>query len=388
MITLAENKKQHFVPKLYLRNFTHDRQKISVYNIARSQTYASVPYESQCYKNYYYGSDTIWEKRLSSMETEWGVVFQKILSNCALSETDIHSIRQFILYQLQRTVASNEYFLQQKEEFLVEQGKMLYSQRGIPFDESAEALCKEHAKGIISPAEWLECVDEFLPYLDDLETVIIEYCTDNELITSDVPVIAINPFHQPSIGYACMGLIILFPISSSKLVVMYDGKMYPKNRGQLYQTSTDENEVSNLNALQVISADKILIAKQDSSFLNLPDSAWEARKTNREQSAMSSLGSDDQKLFIASPRKVIYHCNFSFGAVCHRFKRIPFLCREAPPRKWDIEWEKKLNLKDQILPTAISLSPKLNAETELSKKEIRRGCQRMATAAKVYWTQH
>ena len=185
-----------------------------------------------------------------------------------------------------------------------------------------------------------------------------------------------------------MGLIILFPISSSKLVVLYDSKMYPKFKGQLYAEGSDENEVSNLNALQVISADKILLAKHESSFVDLPDNAWESRSINREQSATSFLGSDDQRLFFTSPRKVIYHCDFSFGAVCHRFKRIPFVCKDAPPRKWDSEWEKKLDTLEQILPDIITSKPDLQAQYGLTKKEIRKGCHRMATAAKVYWTQH
>ena len=100
------------------------------------------------------------------------------------------------------------------------------------------------------------------------------------------------------------------------------------------------------------------------------------------------MGSDDQRMFCTSPRKVIYHCDFSFGAVCHRFKRIPFVCKDALPRKWDSEWEKKLDMLEQILPTVITSKPELQAQYGLTKKEIRKGCQRMATAAKVYWAQH
>lgn len=388
MIALAENKKQHYVPKLYMKNFTQDGQLLSVYNIARKQCYSAVPYDDQCYKNYYYGRDAVWEKRLSAMETEWGVLFQKILTKSSLSDADIDAIRQFALYQLQRTVASNEYFVQQKEEFLLEYGKMFYKKRGVPFNETAEAICKERAKRDFSPADWLEFADEFMAYIQDLETVVIEYRTEGELITSDVPVVAINPFHQPSIGYACMGLIILFPISSHILVVLYDSKMYPKNKGKLFIESTDEDEVSNLNALQVISADKILLAEHNESFTALPDNAWESRSINRDQRATTFLGSDDQRLFCTSPRKVIYHCDFSFGAVCHRFKRIPFVCKDAPPRKWDSEWEKKLDMLEQILPIVITSKPELQAQYGLTKKEIRKGCQRMATAAKVYWAQH
>ena len=58
---MAEHKKQHFVPKLYLKNFTRDGKTFSVYNIAKNLLAPSVPYDTQCYKNYYYGKDLIWE---------------------------------------------------------------------------------------------------------------------------------------------------------------------------------------------------------------------------------------------------------------------------------------------------------------------------------------
>lgn len=384
---MAEHKRQHYVPKLYLRNFTVDGKLLSIYNVSQKEMISQVPYETQCYKDYYYGKDKLWEKELGALETKWGVVFQRVLANNLLSNDDIYAIKQFALYQLQRTVALNDYLLHQREEFLCEYGRLLYKRNGLAFDSDAANYCKERAKNECSPAETLALADKYMPLVQDLELTIITYNTNQNLISSDVPVIAINPFHQPSTGYGCMGLIILFPISSNRLVVLYDAKMYPKNKGQQYIDCFDENEVSNLNVLQLISADKILIAKTELSYSFISDFALEARDKNRNQNTMAFLGTDENKLMISEPRKVIYKCSFSFGGVCHRFKRIPFVCKEAPPRMWDSEWEKKLDMKEQILPTIIASSPNLFSEYGLSKKEIRRGCQRMATAAKVYWAQ-
>ena len=388
MIFLPQNKKQHFVPKFYFRNFSGDNQRFSVYNVAQKQCHPSVPYDDQCYKNYYYGSDTIWEKRLSAMEAEWGLTFQKILANSPLDGKDISLIKRFALYQMLRTVASNEYKIQEKEDLIREYMKMICEQRRITFTDETESLCQELAKKGTTSSEMLEYADECICLFDDLQITIVEYQTKQELITSDVPVIAINPFFQPSIGYACMGLIILFPISCNKLVVLYDAEMYVQNKGLLYVVCVDENEVSNLNALQVISANKILIAKHESSFSEILDTAWESRSMNRDQSAITSLGPKDQKMIITSLRKTIYDCNFSFGKVCHRFRRIPFVCKEAPPRKWDKGWEEKLKIKEKILPEIITHSPELQSQYGLTKKEIRKGCERMTAVAKVYWTKN
>ena len=384
---MAAQKRQHYVPKLYLRFFTVDNKLLSIYNISQKKIVSQVPYETQCYNDYYYGKDKLWENELSFLESRWGVVFQRIQEKKNVLDDDLYAIKQFALYQLQRTVAINNYLLHQREEFLCEYGRLIYYKNGLVFDSDADEYCKERAKHDCSPAETLAFANKYLPLIQDLELTIITYHTNQNLISSDVPVIAINPFHQPSTGYGCMGLIILFPISSNTLIVLYDAKMYPKYKGKQYVDCFDENEVSNLNILQLISAEKILVAKSEVSFSFISENGLEARDRNRNQKAVTFLGTDDNRLMLSEPRKVIYKCSFSFGEEQHRFKRIPFVCKEAPPRKWDSEWEKKLDVKEQILPTIIASFPNLSSEYGLSKKEIRKGCQRMATAAKVYWTQ-
>ena len=347
----------------------------------------SFAYDTQCYRDYYYGKDKLWETNLSTLESKWGIIFQKILADEPLTSEDMCLIKQFAMYQLQRTVAFNDHMINQREGILCEYGKLLCKRKGLVFGPDVANYFKELAKSKVSTVEALAFADEFVCLIQDLELTVIIYDTKQDLISSDVPVIAINPFHQPSIGYGCMGLIILFPISDNHLVVINDAKMYPKNKGCQYINCSDEDEVSNLNILQLISADKILLAKSDLSFSFISDVVLKKRDNSRSKNSVSFLGNGDNRLMVIEPRKVIHKYDFSFGRVCHRFKRIPFVCKEAPPRKWDIKWEEKLNMKDQILPTVINLSSKLSSEYGLSKKEIKRGCQRMATAAKVYWTQ-
>ena len=107
--SMAEYKKQHYVPKLYLQNFTIDNVLLSVYNISQSKSIPKAPYDTQCYKDYYYGKDKIWEKQLGKLEVKWGPVFQRVLAKKPLYSEDIYLIKQFALYQLQRTVAMNDY---------------------------------------------------------------------------------------------------------------------------------------------------------------------------------------------------------------------------------------------------------------------------------------
>ena len=344
---MAEYKKQHYVPRLYLRNFTTDNKLLSVYNISQCKTIPSAPYDTQCYKNYYYGKDKIWETQLSKLEAKWGLVFQNILAKKELSREDIYLIKQFALYQLQRTVAMNDYMTQQREELLCEYGRLLYKREGLVFDSNAESYCKERAKNECSPSENLAFTEDFIPVIQDLELTVITYDTRHDLITSDVPVIAINQFYKPLNGY---------------------------NDGGHVETQ--------LEVLVVPSS-----GKSENSFSFISDKALEIRNMNRSRESTTFLGTDDNRLMVSTPRTIIYNCEFSFGKVCHNFKRIPFVCKEAPPRKWQKEWENKLEMKEYILPDLAAKRPNLFAEYGISKKEIKRGCQRMATAARLYWSQ-
>lgn len=383
---MAEKKRQHYIPQFYMRNFANEKGTFMIYRLSEKDCIGPVPYSSQCYKDYYYGADGLWENRLGEMESNWGAVFKTILERKTLSDADIRLIKQFALYQRQRTFAESEYRKQERVELIAEYGKMLYAKKGWIFDQEAEKICEERARNETTPAENLEIAEKSTSLINDLSIVIIDYNTNTELISSDVPVIAINPFYPPSIGYACMGLIILFPITKHKLVVLYDSKMYTQYRDLLYAYNDDEDEVHNLNVLQLISAEKILFSYRGTEFSTFNEKEWEAREINRNGKVLSTLGPDGNKMLISSMRKTIYECELSFGQTSHRFKRIPFICREAVPRLWDSRWENKLTIKADVMTEILKVSPQLLDEYKITKKELRRGCQRMASAAKVYWT--
>ena len=94
---LAEKKKQHYVPKTYLKHFSNEKI-FSVLNIDKNMIYENVPYASQCYENYFYGNDLNWEKRLDSMESQWGMVLDKICRGENIDAIDKALVKQFSIY--------------------------------------------------------------------------------------------------------------------------------------------------------------------------------------------------------------------------------------------------------------------------------------------------
>ena len=382
---MPEKKKQHYVPKMYMDLFANSKKEFAIYNVSSKETRYPVPYKGQCYKDYYYGKDQIWEDRLSHMENEWRETMNLIRDLKPLDATHLQRIKTFALYQRQRTFGEGQYIKQVREETVIEQGKLICANRGLEFTEAIKNLCLERAQEHVTPAEHLQLAEQLIDIIDDLSVVVINYTTNQRLISSDVPVIVINPFELHTIGYGCMGIILLFPVSPHQLVVIYDSKMYPRFADKLYVNLNNENEVRHLNVLQFISAEKILFAYQESDFPLFTSAEWEIRSQNRDGEAIRAMGPPTQKLIATSPRKTIYDCEFSFGKVHSSFSDIPYSCREAVPRTWDEGWEKKLKDKGGIIAGISEHRPDMMHSIGLTKKKIRRGCQLMLRAAQRYW---
>ena len=384
---MAEKKKQHYVPKLYMKLFANSDKKFAVYNISKKEIISPVPYKDQCYKNYYYGPNDVWENRLSAMEVEWSNTFNHVINKKPLTESIIISLKRFALYQRQRTLAEENFSKQIRKELLIEQAKQICAEKGWEFDATAELICEQKANDSVAPAENLQFADQFIDSIEDLCVTIINYKSKYRLISSDVPVVSINPFHQPTIGYGCMGLIMLYPISPHQLIVIYDGKMYPKYKGKQYVELCNDNEVINLNALQLISAEKILFTKEPDDFITLKGEHWKIRNQNRSSNAIQALGPNNQRLIAFSPRKTIFLHDFTFGKIRHDFSSIPFSCRDAIPRTWEKGWEDKLSNNIKFLPEIAKEHSGIAKTLKLSTRDLRRELEKMYKATMKYWSE-
>ena len=158
---MAEKKKQHFVPKFYMALFANSNKEFAVYNIEKRMYAYPVPYKNQCYKDYFYGKDGVWENKLSDLESKWADAFRLALEGSALSEEQIDLLKQFALYQRQRTSGQDIFMKRQRCELLIEYGKSIYANKGLIFDEKAKALCVERAAEEIAPFRFAKRQDGF-----------------------------------------------------------------------------------------------------------------------------------------------------------------------------------------------------------------------------------
>ena len=380
---MPENKRQHYVPKFYMKNFANNHNNVSVYNINTKKIISNIPFDSQCYKDYFYGKDHVLENKFAKKEILWSNSFTRIIDNKVLSNEDIVQIKRFALYQRQRTAGEAEYRRAERKELLIKLAKDNCLKKGISFDSTIEKECNDYAYESISPIESVAFADNQSNIIDDLECLIITYNTKNKLIFSDVPVISINQFYKCSIGYSCVGLIILFPISPNKLVVLYDSKMYSKYRGRLCINSTNESEVKTLNILQFLSAEKTIYAHDSEDFPFFNSDNWKLRLLNRDSKKTQSLGVPGNEIIHIGMRQTIYDCTLSFAKINEKTKRIPSECKEAFPRQYNKEWYEKLLSKIEVIPLIAEKRP--DCFNGLTKKEVRKGCKNMFDFAVEYW---
>lgn len=383
---MSQKKKQHYIPQFYLRNFSDNKKTFSVFHVANRTILPSVPCSSQCCETFFYGSDLEWENKLGIYESSWGAIIHKIINGQVCTEQEFEQLKLFALYQKQRTFAETKYRKEERYALVKEYMRIYLTKEGIMFNSEAEKECEKYVdEKYFFPGECLRLAQEIEYVVSDLKTLIIEYNTKLNLISSDVPIIIVNPFYPVSVGLGTIGIIIFYPISPNKLVVHYDSKMYPKYKNTTSIQCTDENEVKKLNIYQLLSADRVLFSNSQEEVFSFSEEEWNIRKNNRERAPLSMLGDETHRLIQVSTRKTIHDCSFSFGQVSHKFKRIPFVCKDCIPRVWSLEWERKLNLAESIMPKIIK-DGKNDLGQSISKKDLRRGYRRMASAAKVYWT--
>lgn len=80
---MAENKKQHYVPKFYMRNFSFGSrgEPIYLFNLKSKKKILEGNLGNQCYENYFYGDDLVAEKAFGMIEGRAAGIFKDYVNN-------------------------------------------------------------------------------------------------------------------------------------------------------------------------------------------------------------------------------------------------------------------------------------------------------------------
>ena len=254
---MPKNKKHHYVPKFYLRRFSRDKKSICLYNLPKELHVMKANLRNQCYQDYFYGKEKTTESALAGMEGEIAQLYSLIDEYNSLppprSQEHVAMVMS-ILIQYGRT----KYHADAMDEMHDKMFKHTFRER--IESELKDVNLDDYIVGIKDVAQYsLGLLTQYYPLLLDLGYKLLVNKTNVEFITSDNPVVMYNlllSFRKlgSNTGLSSKGLLIFFPLSPNKLIVMYDDHVYRVGgRAKLVVEVTNQKDVYNLNALQACS---------------------------------------------------------------------------------------------------------------------------------------
>lgn len=313
---MANKKKNHYVPKFYLRNFTDDPQneksKIDLFNIKGNTYVGPVYYGPQMQESYFYSIESGWEDRLND---DFEGNHKQIISDLLAGKTPSKNVlMEVVLLMHFRTkvrrnkdIIFRKILIDRNLDYLVKSFKSHIRNsyfglgRIVLFflsEKQIESLVRrESYREYLKPQDIAgKNIDNFKRLKEEakgLEAVILENDTKNNLISSDHPAIIINPFLSKRVknagvnGLKQMGVLLLLPISPKYLLLCYDPEIYELDPKKIL-TSQD---VSGLNALQVWVAEEAVYSRfLSKQVLYLIKQNLKKRKS--PQMVISEIGSE------------------------------------------------------------------------------------------------
>jgi hypothetical protein len=317
---MGEKRRQHYVPKFYLKNFSNSKKAIDTFNITNSKYIRNASIKDMCQRHNFYGSDKKVENFLNEeIETKASSIIKSILDTNEFPsnyEDYIHLV-MFLLVSEARNL-----------KFAESTNNMV--------DFMTKTIIKEHPdfKNIDiekfkiemnEPANFnIKIAIESIPLVLDLEPIlIVEQTGARRFITSDNPVVRYNSFYLSKkypggFGYITRGLQFFFPISPHKCILLYDRLAYdiPEvEKGVL--TLKKARDVDKLNELFYLNAYNNVFFNQKTKkeyiegihYKNLRTP--KIRELEREVASFKSVDSNG-KLISFSPNKVSKNINFSW----------------------------------------------------------------------------
>jgi Txe/YoeB family toxin of Txe-Axe toxin-antitoxin module len=262
---MAENKKQHFVPQFYLRNFSADaeKKKINIFHIASGKHIQNITIEDQAQKDYFYSSELDIEKALSSIE---GIV-ANVIKDAFLREdapkylsAEYQALLSFCVTQHYRTL----YAADEMDEHMDKLAKSIFKHNAevAPYLDSVQIKLKEPARLSLGIAAFI------LPIAYDLRMKLIINESNLDFVTTDNPCVFVNPFlgikktYGGRHGLASKGLIILLPLSPQYAIIVFDDYRYKVGGRKMKPVVvSDDKDITEINKLLFLNAHKNIFYK-------------------------------------------------------------------------------------------------------------------------------
>jgi len=105
---MSEKKKQHFVPRFYLKNFSfqNDGKSIGIWSVKTKQYIQRGNLKNQSYSEYFYGKNLAIENAFSGLETVVANVFSDIIREHKIPETETSEYLRLLLFVISLSLRS------------------------------------------------------------------------------------------------------------------------------------------------------------------------------------------------------------------------------------------------------------------------------------------
>jgi Protein of unknown function (DUF4238) len=260
---MPSKKKQHFVPRFYLKNFSLNstEKMLGIFNLTHSKFISNGKLKDQAQKDYFYGRDLIIENALSESEGITAEILRNIINQDSISVIslkDSYYLLEFTIFLSERTACMADQLDESVDKFV----KAIISKHP-----NTPTGINEGSFSLTQPTQHaLYRAAISLPVVFDLSYKLLINRTQTPFITSDHPVVLYNQLNESHIGLACKGLEIFLPISPRHLIIFFDRDVYKvghKNNASI--DITENADVEALNLLQCVNAGQNLYFNEEIS---------------------------------------------------------------------------------------------------------------------------
>lgn len=259
-----DTKRQHYVPRFLLRNFSPDGRSISMLVLKTGKRVAGASLAGQCYGDYFYGDDGVMELAFGQEEAAVSALLKDSSPNGLnqLSADQLGKLRQFVYWQRVRTQGMVDQLNSQTNTMIKSVMKELIRNNRIR-EFSPEDLDLVEIRLANPQNEAIYHAAGALPLISDMNVKFIIAPKGMEFIISDHPVVACNQFVESNFwlsrrrgwtGLARKGLQFFMPISPSLSMAIYDSTAYEFGSPKNLICFAGKLDVARLNRLQAINA--------------------------------------------------------------------------------------------------------------------------------------
>lgn len=262
---MAENKNQHYVPQLYLRNFSNNGKQIGVCNIPSHRFLTAGTIKHEASEDYFYGKNSLTDEELKKVESKVGKVIRSIIETNLLPKFD--SYEHFLILQFVITLHSRTRYLRNVDDEKTDDLYKLILSKQHGFDKESLKLISIKDENASQKIVGTAMVS--LPLTFDLNFKLIVNQTNIPFWTSDNPVVLYNQFletkrpSQNNVGLITKGLEVFCPISPNHYLFFFDSGTYKVGeKDKSIVELRNKSDVEQLNKLQFLSATENLYFDQ------------------------------------------------------------------------------------------------------------------------------